>query len=76
MICQGAIADRGRSSCRGRDPYNKNDNRLEQCNWTYVRKEVGHRGSIRRGELAALSALYAALRLYKNLVQPALKLKG
>lgn len=58
-------------------PYKKNDNAwVEQRNWTHVRKEVGYRRFDTTGELAALSALYAALRLYKNFFQPALKLKA
>ena len=57
-------------------PYKKNDNAwVEQRNWTHVRKEVGYRRFDTTGELAALTALYAALRLYKNFFQPALKLK-
>lgn len=58
-------------------PYKKNDNAwVEQRNWTHVRKEVGYRRFDTTAELAALSALYAALRLYKNFFQPALKLKA
>lgn len=58
-------------------PYKKNDNAwVEQRNWTHVRKEVGYRRLDRTTELAALSALYASLRLYKNFFQPALKLKS
>jgi hypothetical protein len=57
-------------------PYKKNDNAwVEQRNWTHVRKEVGYRRFDTTGELAALTALYGALRLYKNFFQPALKLK-
>lgn len=56
-------------------PYKKNDNAwVEQRNWTHVRKEVGYRRFDTTSELVALSALYAALRLYKNFFQPALKL--
>ena len=58
-------------------PYKKNDNAwVEQRNWTHVRKEVGYRRFDTTAELAALSVLYAALRLYKNFFQPALKLKA
>jgi hypothetical protein len=58
-------------------PYKKNDNAwVEQRNWTHVRKEIGYRRFDTTAELAALSALYAALRLYKNFFQPALKLKA
>jgi hypothetical protein len=58
-------------------PYKKNDNAwVEQRNWTHVRKEVGYRRFDTTGELAALTALYAALRLYKNFFQPALKLQA
>ena len=40
-----------------------------------MRKEVGYRRFDTTAELAPLSALYTALRLYKNFFQPALKLK-
>jgi hypothetical protein len=54
--------------------YRKNDNAwVEQRNWTHMRKEVGYRRFDTAGELAAL---YAALRLYKDFFQPALKLKA
>jgi hypothetical protein len=58
-------------------PYKKNDNAwVEQRNWTHVRKQVGYRRFDTTAELAALNALYTALRLYKNFFQPALKLKA
>src|SRR3954469_17557516 len=58
-------------------PYKKNDNAwVEQRNWTHVRKEVGYQRFDTTAELAALSALYTCLRLYKNFFQPALKLKS
>ena len=41
-----------------------------------MRKEVGYRRFETAADLAALSALYAALRVYKNFFQPALKLKA
>jgi len=58
-------------------PYKKNDNAwVEQRNWTHVRKVVGYRRFDTTAELAALRALYAALRLYRNFFQPSLKLKS
>lgn len=81
---QGLINDLLWRYCRQRQiklsrsrPYKKNDNAwVEQRNWTHVRKEVGYRRFDTTAELAALSALYACLRVYKNFFQPALKLKG
>lgn len=58
-------------------PYKKNDNAwVEQRNWTHVRKVVGYRRFDTSSELAALQALYASLRLYRNFFQPALKLRS
>jgi hypothetical protein len=58
-------------------PYKKNDNAwVEQRNWTHVRKVVGYRRFDTTAELAALRALYAALRLYRNFFQPTMKLKS
>ena len=58
-------------------PYKKNDNAwVEQRNWTHVRKVVGYCRFDTTTELAAMRALYAALRLYRNFFQPTMKLKS
>jgi hypothetical protein len=58
-------------------PYRKNDNAwVEQRNWTHVRKVVGYGRFDTTPELAALRALYAVLRLYRNFFQPTIKLKS
>ena len=58
-------------------PYKKNDNAwVEQRNWTHVRQVVGYRRFDTTAELAVMRELYAALRLYKNFFQPAMKLRS
>ena len=58
-------------------PYKKNDNAwVEQRNWTHVRKVVGYCRFDTTAELAAMRALYAVLRLYRNFFQPTMKLKS
>lgn len=59
---------------RGR-PYKKDDNaHIEQKNWTHVRKLVGYDRYDSPAALAALTALYADLRLLQNLWLPSVKL--
>jgi hypothetical protein len=56
-------------------PYKKDDNaHVEQKNWTHVRKLVGWERYDRPAALAALTALYADVRLFQNLFQPSMKL--
>jgi hypothetical protein len=56
-------------------PYKKDDNaHVEQKNWTHVRKLVGWERYDSPEALAALTALYADLRLFQNLFQPSMKL--
>lgn len=56
-------------------PYRKNDNCfVEQKNYSIVRRTVGYRRHDTPGELEALNALYAVLRLYTNFFQPVMKL--
>lgn len=56
-------------------PYKKNDNAwIEQKNWTHVRKVAGYRRMDSQAEFDLLGELYAAVRLYKNFFQPAMKL--
>lgn len=59
---------------RGR-PYKKDDNaHIEQKNWTHVRKLVGYVRYDSAAALAALTVLYADLRLWQNLWLPSVKL--
>ena len=68
--CQSARIRMSRSR-----PYNKNDNAwVEQRNWTHVRKVVGYRRIETAAECALMRELYAAVALYKNFFQPAMKL--
>ena len=56
-------------------PYKKDDNaHVEQKNWTHVRKLVGWERYDTEAARTALNALYADLRLFQNLFQPAMKL--
>lgn len=57
-------------------PYKKNDNCLvEQKNWTHVKKFVGYHRYDTDEELEILRNLYRnELRLYKNFLQPVIKL--
>lgn len=56
-------------------PYKKDDNaHVEQKHWTHGRKLVGWERYDTGEALAALNALYAALRLFQNLFQPSMKL--
>ena len=58
-------------------PYKKDDNaHIEQKNWTHVRKLVGWERYDPPEALAALTLLYADLRLFQNLFQPSMKLQG
>lgn len=57
-------------------PYKKDDNaHVEQKNWTHVRKLVGWDRYDTPEAHAALTALYADLRLFQNLFQPSMKLQ-
>lgn len=57
-------------------PYKKNDNAwIEQKNWTHVRKVVGYRRYDTTGELKLLNEIYATAGLYRNFLQPAIKLR-
>jgi hypothetical protein len=56
-------------------PYKKNDQaRVEQKNWSVVRRTVGYDRLETKEELVLLQATYADLRLYVNFFQPVLKL--
>ena len=56
-------------------PYRKNDNcRVEQKNWSVVRRLVGY-GRFEAAALPALNRLYALARDYVNFLQPVLKLR-
>jgi len=58
-------------------PYKKDDNaHIEQKNWTHVRKLVGWERYDTPAARAALTMLYADLRLFQNLFQPSMKLQG
>ena len=58
-------------------PYKKDDNaHIEQKNWTHVRKLVGWERDDTPEARAALTLLYADLRLFQNLFQPSMKLQG
>jgi hypothetical protein len=58
-------------------PYKKDDNaHIEQQNWTHVRKLVGWERYDTPAARAALTLLYADLRLFQNLFQPSMKLQG
>lgn len=58
-------------------PYKKDDNaHIEQKNWTHVRKLVGWERYDTPAARAALTLLYADLRLFQNLFQPSMKLQG
>ena len=58
-------------------PYKKDDNApIEQKNWTHVRKLVGWERYDTPEARAALTLLYADLRLFQNLFQPSMKLQG
>lgn len=58
-------------------PYKKDDNaHIEQKNWTHVRKLVGWARYDTPEARTALTLLYADLRLFQNLFQPSMKLKG
>jgi len=58
-------------------PYKKDDNaHIEQKNWTHVRKLVGWERYDTPAVRAALTLLYADLRLFQNLFQPSMKLQG
>src|SRR4030095_6134023 len=58
-------------------PYKKNGNAwVEQRNWMHVRKVVGYGRFDTTAELAALRAVYAALRLHRHFFQPTMKLKS
>ena len=58
-------------------PYKKDDNaHIEQKNWTPVRKLVGWERYDTPEARAALTLLYADLRLFQNLFQPSMKLQG
>lgn len=57
--------------------YKKNDQaHVEQKNWTHVRHFAGYGRYEGQTALAALTALYASLRLYMNFFQPTFKLMG
>jgi hypothetical protein len=72
--CQVRPAGQGVQFTRSR-PYKKDDNaHVEQKNWTHVRKLVGWERYDTPEALAALTALYADLRLFQNLFQPSMKL--
>ena len=56
-------------------PYKKNDQaRVEQKNWSVVRKLVGYDRYNSRASLAALEDLYTLIRLHVNFFQPICKL--
>lgn len=56
-------------------PYKKNDQaRVEQKNWSVVRKLVGYDRYNSRASLKALEDLYALIRLHVNFFQPICKL--
>jgi hypothetical protein len=56
-------------------PYKKNDQaRVEQKNWSVVRRTVGYDRLETKEELVLLQATYADLRLYVNFFKPVLKL--
>jgi hypothetical protein len=58
-------------------PYKKDDTaHIEQKNWTPVRKLVGWERYDTPAARAALTLLDADLRLFQNLLQPAMKLQG
>jgi hypothetical protein len=59
-------------------PNRKNDNAyIEQKNWTHVRKIFGYLRYDTYEELAIMNDLYHnELRLYKNFLQPVMKLKS
>ena len=58
-------------------PYKKDDNaHIEQKNWTHVRKLVGWERYDTPAARAALTLLYADLRLFQKLFQPLMKLQG
>lgn len=72
--CQDRPAGQQVQFTRSR-PYKKDDNaHVEQKNWTHVRKLVGWERYDSAAALAALTALYADLRLFQNLFQPSMKL--
>jgi hypothetical protein len=57
-------------------PYQKNDNAwVEQKNWTHVRKLVGYRRLTTAAQSEVLRELYEAAADFRNLFQPAMKLK-
>jgi hypothetical protein len=58
-------------------PYRKNDNaRIEQKNFTHVRRPLGYLRYDTPAELALIQDLYRnELRLYKNFFQPVMRLK-
>jgi hypothetical protein len=58
-------------------PYRKNDNaRIEQKNWTHVRRPLGYLRYDTPEELALINDLYRnELRLYKNFFQPVMRLR-
>lgn len=65
---QGIVQTRSR-------PYKKNDQaRVEQKNWSVVRKLVGYDRYNTRAALEALEDLYALVRLHVNFFQPICKL--
>ncbi len=73
-FCQDRPAGQAVQFTRSR-PYKKDDNaHVEQKNWTHVRKLVGWERYDTPEALAALTALYADLRLFQNLFQPSMKL--
>ena len=59
---------------RGR-PYKKDDNaHIEQKNWTHVRKLMGYVRYDSGAAVAAMNAVYADVRLLRNLFLPSVKL--
>lgn len=58
-------------------PYRKNDNaRIEQKNFTHVRRPLGYLRYDTPEELALINSLYSnELRLYKNFFQPVMRLR-
>lgn len=56
-------------------PYKKNDQaRVEQKNWSIVRRTVGYDRYETMEELTLLNSIYDDLRLYTNFFQPVMKL--
>lgn len=66
---QGLIFTRGR-------PYKKDDNaRIEQKNWTHVRRLIGYERYDSPQEVSAMNQIYSGdLRVMMNLYQPSVKL--